>query len=53
MTLLRMADMDLSGMRVLIREDLHVPVQNGVVTSDMRIRAPGSGFNYRSNRSES
>jgi len=33
------ADLDLSGKRVLIRQDLNVPVQNGVVTSDARIRA--------------
>jgi phosphoglycerate kinase len=36
---LRMADLDLKGKRVLIREDLNVPVKNGVVTSDARIRA--------------
>jgi phosphoglycerate kinase len=36
---LRMADLDLAGKRVLIREDLNVPVANGVVTSDARIRA--------------
>jgi len=36
---LRMADLDLAGKRVLIREDLNVPVQKGVVTSDARIRA--------------
>jgi phosphoglycerate kinase len=34
-----MTDLDLRGLRVLIREDLNVPVQNGVVTSDARIRA--------------
>jgi phosphoglycerate kinase len=34
-----MTDLDLRGKRVLIREDLNVPVQNGVVTSDARIRA--------------
>src|SRR5215204_2397340 len=39
MAVLRMADLDLAGKRVLIREDLNVPVQNGVVTSDARIRA--------------
>ena len=39
MTVLRMTDLDLRGLRVLIREDLNVPVQNGVVTSDARIRA--------------
>jgi phosphoglycerate kinase len=36
---LRMADLDLRGKRVLIREDLNVPVQAGVVSSDARIRA--------------
>ena len=36
---LRMNELDLAGKRVLIREDLNVPVQNGVVTSDARIRA--------------
>ena len=39
MTVLKMADLDLSGKRVLIREDLNVPVKNGKVTSDARIRA--------------
>jgi len=34
-----MTDLDLAGKRVLIREDLNVPVKNGVVTSDARIRA--------------
>jgi phosphoglycerate kinase len=34
-----MADLDLRGKRVLIREDLNVPVNNGVVSSDARIRA--------------
>ena len=36
---IRMTDLDLRGKRVLIREDLNVPVKNGVVTSDARIRA--------------
>jgi phosphoglycerate kinase len=39
MSIVRMTDLDLRGKRVLIREDLNVPVQNGVVTSDARIRA--------------
>jgi len=34
-----MTDLDLRGKRVLIREDLNVPVQGGVVSSDARIRA--------------
>ena len=36
---LRMADLDLRGKRVLIREDLNVPVLNQQVSSDARIRA--------------
>ena len=39
MNLLRMADLDLAGKRVLIREDLNVPLQDGAVSSDTRIRA--------------
>lgn len=39
MTVLKMTDLDLKGKRVLIREDLNVPVKNGKVTSDVRIRA--------------
>src|SRR5271167_4276649 len=35
----RMTNLNLSGKRVLIREDLNVPVSDGVVTSDARIRA--------------
>jgi phosphoglycerate kinase len=39
MTILRMTDLDLSGKRVLIRQDLNVPVADGRVTSDQRITA--------------
>jgi phosphoglycerate kinase len=39
MTIIKMADLDLSGKRVLIREDLNVPVKNGKVASDARILA--------------
>ena len=35
----RMLDLELKGRRVLIREDLNVPVEAGVITSDARIRA--------------
>jgi phosphoglycerate kinase len=37
--IIKMAACDLRGKRVLIREDLNVPVHDGVVTSDARIRA--------------
>lgn len=39
MTVLSMVDLDLADQRVLIREDLNVPVKNGKVTSAKRIRA--------------
>jgi phosphoglycerate kinase len=39
MSVLKMADLDLNGKTVLIREDLNVPVKDGVVTSAVRIEA--------------
>ena len=39
MAVLTMEALDLKGLRVLIREDLNVPVKNGQVTSDARILA--------------
>lgn len=39
MTVINMKDLDLTNKRVLIREDLNVPVKDGKVTSDARIRA--------------
>lgn len=39
MTILRMEDVDVDGKRLLIREDLNVPVADGRVTSDARIQA--------------
>ena len=39
MSVLKMADLDLNGKTVLIREDLNVPVKGGVVTSAVRIDA--------------
>lgn len=40
----RMTDLDLKGKRVLIRADLNVPVKDGKVTSDARIRASMKTF---------
>ena len=34
-----MADLDLAGKRVLVREDLNCPIKNGQVTNDARLRA--------------
>ncbi|WP_424411487.1 phosphoglycerate kinase [Pasteurella sp. PK-2025] len=39
MSVIKMIDLDLSGKRVFIRADLNVPVKDGKVTSDARIRA--------------
>ena len=39
MNVLKMTDLDLRGKRVLIRQDLNVPVKHGKVTSDARLRA--------------
>ncbi len=39
MSVINMTDLDLAGKRVLIRQDLNVPVKDGKVTSDVRIQA--------------
>ncbi|WP_367380182.1 phosphoglycerate kinase [Stenotrophomonas cyclobalanopsidis] len=39
MSIVRMTDLDLSGKRVLIRQDLNVPIENGHITSEQRITA--------------
>ncbi len=39
MSVIKMTDLDLHGKRVLIRQDLNVPVQDGMVTSAQRIKA--------------
>lgn len=39
MSIVRVTDLDLSGKRVLIRQDLNVPIENGRITSEQRITA--------------
>jgi 3-phosphoglycerate kinase len=50
MSVIKMADLDLAGKRVLIREDLNVPVKNGKVTPALpvsRPRCPPSSWRWR------
>ena len=39
MSVIKMTDLDLAGKRVLIRADLNVPLKNGQITEDTRVRA--------------
>lgn len=39
MNLTKMGEIDLRGKRVLIREDLNVPIKDGIITSDQRLQA--------------
>lgn len=39
MAIIKMIDLDLAGKRVFIRSDMNVPIKDGKITSDIRIRA--------------
>lgn len=49
MSVLKMTDLELTGKRVLIREDLNVPLKDGKVTSDVRIKAALPTIEYALN----
>ena len=49
MPVINMKDLDLKGKRVLIRQDLNVPIQEGQITSDVRIRASLPTIEYAVN----
>jgi len=46
MSFIKLTDLDLKGKRVLIRSDLNVPVKDGKVTSDARIKASMPTFEH-------
>ncbi|HWS02094.1 MAG TPA: phosphoglycerate kinase [Gammaproteobacteria bacterium] len=46
MSVIKLTDLDLKGKRVLIRSDLNVPIKDGKVTSDARIKASMATFEH-------
>jgi len=46
MSVIKLTDLDLKGKRVLIRSDLNVPVKDGKVTSDARIKASMATYEH-------
>ena len=53
MSFLRMDQQNLEGKRVLIREDLNVAINNGMISNDTRIRATMHYRNGASSRCRS